>query len=273
MPLPTQLELKQVSDQQKSLLCYNYKEHGEGSIEFVYGRGNCACKWLGTFTKNVWVRHLNNSISKYDDRWIVLWPGLENLIMTEPYNAVFDFLEFTLRDENVPKKLKEEIKSTFEEARSAYRVIDDQIVAIGQEEQGAAYLSAINKAGDGGYASARSHLIAAGREISLENWADSVRESITAVESIARVVAEGKTNTLGNALKILDKDGVINPVLKAGFEKLYGYTNGEEGVRHALLEKDEANVDETDALFMLGACASFVSYLIARSNQFGEKQK
>jgi hypothetical protein len=43
------------------------------------------------------------------------------------------------------------------------------------------------------------------------------------------------------------------------------YTSDEEGVRHALVFGDEAQVDEADALFMLGACASFVSYLLARS--------
>jgi hypothetical protein len=35
-------------------------------------------------------------------------------------------------------------------------------------------------------------------------------------------------------------------------------------VRHALVFGDEAQVDEADALFMLGACASFVSYLLTR---------
>jgi hypothetical protein len=45
---------------------------------------------------------------------------------------------------------------------------------------------------------------------------------------------------------------------------LYGYSSDEEGVRHALVFKEEAQVDEADALFMLGACASFVSYLLAR---------
>jgi hypothetical protein len=52
--------------------------------------------------------------------------------------------------------------------------------------------------------------------------------------------------------------------LKAAFGSLYGYSSDEEGVRHALVFSNETQVDEADALFMLGACASFVSYLLAR---------
>ncbi|HAE28382.1 MAG TPA: hypothetical protein DCG58_14560, partial [Hyphomonas adhaerens] len=52
---------------------------------------------------------------------------------------------------------------------------------------------------------------------------------------------------------------------KPGAVQLYGYTSDEEGVRHALVFNEKSTVDEVDALFMLGACASFVSYLLARA--------
>lgn len=97
-------------------------------------------------------------------------------------------------------------------------------------------------------------------------WHESVRESITAVESAAvRLAPEHKT--LGKALNELERRGHLKGGLKAAFSKLYGYTNDEEGIRHALVFEGAAKVDETDALFMLGACASFVSYLLARSTE------
>jgi hypothetical protein len=55
--------------------------------------------------------------------------------------------------------------------------------------------------------------------------------------------------------------------MKGAFQKLYGYTSDENGIRHASVFDPKAKVDETDALFMLGACASFVSYLLARHRQ------
>ena len=48
---------------------------------------------------------------------------------------------------------------------------------------------------------------------------------------------------------------------KRAIISLYGYTSDEKGIRHALLNDDEARVDRDDAVFMLGACAAFASYL------------
>jgi hypothetical protein len=57
--------------------------------------------------------------------------------------------------------------------------------------------------------------------------------------------------------------------MKAGFGSLYGFTGDAKGIRHPLLESAAAQVDETDALFMIGACAAFVSYLINKARAAG----
>jgi hypothetical protein len=53
----------------------------------------------------------------------------------------------------------------------------------------------------------------------------------------------------------------LHPALKSGFSSLYGYTNSEKGIRHALTEGDNANVGQDEALFMFSACTAFVAYL------------
>jgi hypothetical protein len=53
-------------------------------------------------------------------------------------------------------------------------------------------------------------------------------------------------------------------MLKIAFDKLYAYTNTEQGIRHALLTESEAQVGQDEAIFMLGACSALVSYLVAR---------
>ena len=149
-------------------------------------------------------------------------------------------------------------------ARAAYRVFDNKcIAAIGTEEQAAAFERAIADAEAKNATAARKQLIAAGVALRNSDWAGSLRESIHAVEAIAVRLAPG-TDTLGAALKVLEQRGHLHGGLKAAFGSLYGYSSDEEGVRHALVFGDEAQVDEADALFMLGACASFVSYLLAR---------
>ena len=57
----------------------------------------------------------------------------------------------------------------------------------------------------------------------------------------------------------------IHSALKNGFTKTYGFTSDEQGIRHALLEKESPAVDEADALFMIGACSAFVSYLVSKA--------
>ena len=95
--------------------------------------------------------------------------------------------------------------------------------------------------------------------MSVGQFADSVRESISAVESVVRTITSSKS--LKDALEKIE----FHKALKDGLNKLYGFTSDEKGIRHALLEDGDARVDESDAQFMLGACASFVSYLIAKS--------
>jgi hypothetical protein len=107
-------------------------------------------------------------------------------------------------------------------------------------------------------------LIAAGKKLAERDWVGSVRDSIHAVEATAISLAPG--DTLGPALTELEKRGKLHGGLKKAFGALYGYTSDKKtGVRHANVFGQDETVDETDALFMLGACASFVSYLISRS--------
>jgi hypothetical protein len=83
------------------------------------------------------------------------------------------------------------------------------------------------------------------------------------VESVVSVL-EPKGD-FAKALARLDAKVQIHGALKAGFGNLYGFTSNEQGIRHPLLEVPAAKVDETDALFMIGACAAFVSYLINKA--------
>lgn len=135
-------------------------------------------------------------------------------------------------------------------------------MAIGSEHQAEAFDRAMKDAEESNALGAKAHLVQAGRDLRLGNWPGSVRESIHAVEAMAKRIAP-EEKTLGAALKVIEKKGHLHGSLKSSMNALYGYANDENGIRHALLD-DQAKVDETDAVFMLGACAAFVSYLVAR---------
>ncbi|MNR54811.1 hypothetical protein D3C85_1750690 [compost metagenome] len=78
---------------------------------------------------------------------------------------------------------------------------------------------------------------------------------------MARIVSGNPKATLGEALKALEKTGKLHAALKDGFSKLYGYTNDESGIRHAML--DEPQLTQEDAKYFLLSCTSFVNYLKA----------
>ncbi len=105
------------------------------------------------------------------------------------------------------------------------------------------------------------HLRKASECINRSDRAGSIQESIHAVEAVARQIAPEKTDTLTQALNSIEKRNSLHSNLKEGFKALYWYTSDEQGVRHALLDREGASVGMDEAVFMLGACASFASYL------------
>ena len=94
------------------------------------------------------------------------------------------------------------------------------------------------------------------------DYRNSIKEAISAVESLCQVVTEKEGATLGEAIKVLEQHGFIHKAQKSAFSSLYGFTNDSSGIRHALLE--ESNLDFSDAKFMLVTCASFVNLVIAK---------
>ena len=137
------------------------------------------------------------------------------------------------------------------------------------KEQGEAVQKALETLEDSKLDAATTHLREAATHINSRQFADSIADSIHAVESVARTI-DPASNTLGPALKTLETRIKLHPALKDAFSKLYGYTSDEQGIRHALIDRRAANVDLDDAVFMYGACASFSAYLASKHKKAGK---
>jgi hypothetical protein len=114
---------------------------------------------------------------------------------------------------------------------------------------------------------ARAHLRDAGSHLTDGKYADSIRESVHSIESVARVIAPSKS--FKESLSKLEKSWGIHGSLKQGFINIYRYTSDEKGLRHPLIDDPQARVDEADAIFMIGACSAFVSYLVNKARVCG----
>lgn len=259
-PIPPQLKLNEVSEQQRILFYYAIEkdiDHALPPSKHFYISG----QWH-KLAKDIFVEFFNNPPSKFQTPISEIKDFLETSCQKMQFHRLFDFLEYLVRHPLCRFDLRIALGDVLIKTKSPYRLVDERIVAIGSVEQGESVVRAINDTELHGAVASKQHLVAAGVALREGAWADSVRESIHAVEAMARRI-NSDAKTLGDALNKIEASGYVHGSLKEGFKKLYGYTNDEGGIRHALSDAT-AKVDEADALFMLGACASFVSYLIAR---------
>ncbi|RYZ63884.1 MAG: hypothetical protein EOP09_16900 [Proteobacteria bacterium] len=186
------------------------------------------------------------------------------IIANSAYNRVFDLLQFIARHPVCPRDFEKNINQALENSRAAYRIVDKTVVPVTSEEDTVTVVRAFEAMQLPKFAGAKSHLRAAAEALSSGDYPSAVRESIHAVESAARIL-EPSASTLGPALAALEKSGALHGSMKQAFGALYGYTSDEKGIRHALLDKAEASVDEADALYMFGACSAFLTYLAKRA--------
>jgi hypothetical protein len=262
-PIPPQLKLGEVSAELRRLLFYYVSLEIDRESYAPYSAAIFKDEWKRV-AMDLHVLFFKQPADRFDHGAYENRQRLNAFIQGASVGELCNLVEFLVRHRGCSAELKRELSSAFVSARAAYRVFDNKyIAAIGTDEQAAAFQRAIADAETKNATAARKQLIAAGVALRDRDWVGSVRESIHAVEAMAVRLAPG-TDTLGAALKVLDQQGHLHGSLKAAFGSLYGYSSDQEGVRHALVFEDEAKVDEADALFMLGACASFISYLLAR---------
>ncbi len=270
-PLPQPLQLREISQQFRSLL---WKFIYEG-LESNRTHTGVAGRYIvdGVWAKVLYDWHvlkLHRPADDFNPRFAERVEDLKHLILKGAYNEIFDFCQFVMRHRACPYSFRATVAYVLESSRAAYRVIDDgrTIVPSATIEEGEAIQRALSTLSAHGLDGARTHLLKAVEAIDDGDFADSIRESIHAVESVARNLDPKASKTLGPALKALEQKISIHKALKTGFSNIYGYTNDEQGIRHSLTEGD-ASVDLEDAVFMLGACASFVTYLVGKARKAG----
>lgn len=167
------------------------------------------------------------------------------------------------------REYKKEVNDLFEREFVGYRFIDNEITPISDNVE----VDAISESLDIKFEGCKSHIKKALHLLSDRNAPDyknSIKESISAVESICNVIMGSDNATLGDALNYLERKRDLKGQLKSAFEKLYSYTNKKGGIRHAE-GLFESNVTFEEAKFMLASCCAFVNYLIAEYCKIDEK--
>ena len=203
-------------------------------------------------------------LDEWDPEFQRICRNLRRYIEEQPFNKILDLVQFVLRHPQCPPEFMREMKRTFEACRLAYTIDTKRpptILPAATPDEGNAIVQSLDVLGAAGLNGSASHLRNASACINRGDWAGSVRESVHAVESVARQLDPEAAKTLAPALKSFQRHGRLHPAVTDAFSKLYGYTSDQQGIRHALLDQTDAQVGQDEAVFMLGACASFASYL------------
>jgi hypothetical protein len=184
---------------------------------------------------------------------------------------VYDFIEFVAN--NFPDKAQNErfialCNRYLEREVSGYRFVGGKIIQATSELE----ISEIEQALEASQPlkPVNTHLKRALDLLSdrkAPDYRNSIKESISAVEAMCRLVAKNPKATLGQALKAVEANVELHPALKEAFSKLYGYTSNADGIRHAM--REESGLDFDYAKFMLVTCSAFINYLVAKSVKAG----
>ncbi len=224
---------------------------------------------LLSLCRNLWFLHFKQPTDAIKSNWTMdVSPRIRNHFFGCEWYEVYDFLEFVAANYDQFQSRKEFCKACndlFEREMSAYRFVDERIARLTENHE----IAAIEQALESKTGPVRTHVQRALELLSDKSTPDyrnSIKESISAVESLVTQISGVGNGTLGQLIKKLEKEIDLHPALRDAFRKLYGYTSEKNGIRHAILEKNSN--DYHDAKFMLVACSAFINYV---EGKFGDK--
>jgi hypothetical protein len=186
---------------------------------------------------------------------------------------VYNLVEFVARNADevldLPsQQFQAQANEILEQERSGYRFIDGKLVPISGGQEVQSIETSIAMAQESGLFGVQQHLETAIELLAMKPEADyrnSIKESISAIESLARQTTGQES--FSRAIAELDARIGFHGGFKSALDKLYGYSSDEDGIRHAILEEKDVGFDE--AKFMLVICSALVNFMISKAAKQG----
>jgi AbiJ N-terminal domain 4 len=228
------------------------------------GYGLTVLPELSKFLEHIWSEFWAQPADEYP-AFTQMMAHLKTGFLDGDWFFPFDTLElaFTLAQHVgfYRTRLRESVIRHLDQEPSAYMLIGDDFVERMNEVEAQSVEAALSSGED----AVQMHFREALKKLSDRHnpdYRNSIKESISAVESACKKLTGDHGGDLNRALQKLDKQKPFHPAFKQSLEKLYAWTSDESGIRHSI--KDAPNVTKADAQFMLVACSAFVNYLFAR---------
>jgi len=213
------------------------------------------------FTR-MWINLFKEPIDAVSTNPLVRLNKLRVLFFENEWNVVYDIIEFFAKTTRgvIQTDFINVCNAVLERELSGWRIIGTFITRITEEQEIKEIEEAL--AFEKPFKPVSVHLNKALKLFSSKessNYANVIKESISAVEAMCKIIIKDKNAKLGQVLKILQDKIKLHPALAKAYDSIFGYTSDADGIRHALIE--ESNLDFEDAKFMLVSCSAFVNYL------------
>ncbi|MDF9789234.1 AbiJ-NTD4 domain-containing protein [Polynucleobacter sphagniphilus] len=187
------------------------------------------------------------------------WAQVREYYFSCPWHKVYSFIEFLISTDPYGP-LAQKINAILIEEVSAYRIFNNHFIQITDQHELSALSEGVSYKGI--FSPVSQHIQSSIDLLSSRenpDYRNSIKEAISAVEAMGKIITNQPNATLGEILKTLESKHKLHEALKKGYMNLYGYTNDANGIRHGLME--ESNLTQADAKYFLLSCTSFVNYL------------
>jgi hypothetical protein len=222
---------------------------------------------------DLWLDYFKQPVDTISYHWDDVYKEIRKYFFDCDWFEVYDFVQFIANNyhsNSTNELFMKYSNSILEREVSGWRFVGEEIAPITSNEEIAEIEKALESTSLLGPAA--THIKTALDFLSdkkTPDYRNSIKESISAVEAICRLITGKDDATLGQALKVIKGKITVHPALEQAFSKLYGYTSDADGIRHSLL--DEPDIDFEDAKFMLVSCSAFINYLKLKSSKAGIK--
>jgi hypothetical protein len=188
-------------------------------------------------------------------KWYRIYELVEFIIEREMKNSLTD--NFIIK-----------LNQILEEEHSAYRFSNQIFTSIINENEIESVSNALNTF----FSPSQEFIKKAFIEFSnLKNpdYPNTIKDSLCAVESLCKIIANNGAKTLPDTLPILKNEANIelHPSLAKSLDSLYGYRNVKSGVSHGGTVQSNEGFEE--AKFFLITCSEWINYLTEKAIKKG----
>ena len=225
---------------EKSTSIWNVLDLELWSIEgFLWTLGGYPSEEIAKVGKNLYYSYFKKPLDEIPSRPDDILKVLRDYFFSCEWFEVYDFVGEVIKymPEKIPDsrinmsdKLITRLNGVLERELSGCRFVSGQFVDITDEQEVEMLEEALK---DTRFSGPTAHLKTALEHLARRespDYRNSIKESISAVESMVQIIAESPKATLGDALKVLERSEKLHGALKAGFSSLYGFTSDEGGL-------------------------------------------